>query len=339
MNTKLAALVAFGVVLVVAAGVPGCSSETAQAETASAVDLRPPEPASEGFWARWGDNRGEVSAYRIVTPRYGELRTGVTVLVYVLEEHDRRTWMKNDRSDVPEEFRDVVMKLNETTSFRTGIYAYSVMSSTFSPVGSRGRERFAPVRITFTSQEWCGQVFHSLLPRIDGFEEELRSYFSVEGEQEREVATAPFALYENALLIQLRELDGPFADGGDWRGQLVPSLWRNRTSHQPVAPVEATITRAEDRLPDGTPVNRFTLRYGEIERTFFIEQAEPRRILRWTTSEGEEAELLGTARLTYWQLNHLGDEQYLEQLGLLPSGQPATAASDPAEPDDARPAE
>ena len=315
--TPLAALAAL---TISGALTPGCATDIARAETESPVDLLPSEPASQEFWEAWGDNRGEVSAYRIVTPRYGELREGLTVLVYVLEEHDRRTWIKNDRGEVPEEFRDVVMKLNETTTFRTGIYPYSIMSSTFAPVGSRGRERFAPARIVFSSQEWCGQVYHRLLPQVDRFDEEIRSYFSVEGEDHREVSTVPFALYENGLWIQLRELDGPFANGQNWEGQLVPALWQRRRSHEPLEPVAATITRGEARLDDGTEINRFELQYGDVTRTFDVERAAPRRILRWTSSEGEEAVLLGTDRLTYWQLNNLGDERYLEQIGLLPSG-------------------
>ncbi len=57
---------------------------------------------------------------------------------------------------------------------------------------------------------------------------------------------------------------------------------------------------------------------GGVTRTFDVERAFPRRILGWRTSEGERAELLKTARLTYWRLNAPGDESYLAQLGLKP---------------------
>lgn len=306
----------------------GCVGESSQAEVSSPVTSLPRASASSAFWDHWSDNRGEVSAYSVTTPRYGELRDGTIALVYVLEQADSRTWIKDDRGETPSEHQTIVMKLNEVMSFRTGIYPYRVMTSVFAPVNGIGRERFAPTRITFSSQEWCGQVFQRVMPDIDHFTEEIRSYFSVEGEASSRVDTAPFALYENGLLIQLRELDGPFADGGDWSGQIVPSMWQRRRSHEPLGPVDATITRAEVTEEDGTNLNRFVLRYGDYERTFDVERDQPRRIHRWTTSEGEVAELLGTERLTYWELHNEGDESYLARIGLDANGQPIQTKDD-----------
>ena len=274
-------------------------------------------PASDAFWETWSDGQAELSAYKLTTSRYGELREGSTVLIYVAEEADRRTWIKNDRGDVPASEREVVMKLNHATRFRTGIYPYAVMTSVFSPVGGIGRERFAPTRITLTAQEWCGQVYHRIMPGRESFFSEMRSYFSTDGEHDDLVDTAPYALYEDALLIQLRELDGPFAEGGDWEGDLVPTLWSVRKSHQPLTSVPATITRTEAER-DGAPVTRFVLAYEGATRTFDVERAVPRRVLAWTSADGEQAVLIDTTRLPYWQLNAEGDERYLEQMGLTP---------------------
>ena len=283
---------------------------------AAKPEAYPPEPASPAFWDGWAHGAAELSTYRLTTPRYGELRSGTAVLVYVLEEMDRETWIKNDRDAVPEDRRTVVMKLNHAMQFQTGVYPYNVMTSVFSPVGVLGRERFAPTRIVLTSQEWCGQVYHRVMPRADRFESEMRSYFSSEGERSRNVSTRPYALYEDALLIQLRELDDPFAGGGDWSGDLVPSLWQMRRSHRPLAPVPAAIERSDATLEDGTPVTRFDLRYDGFSRTFDVEQSWPRRVLRWATSEGELAELVATERLRYWEKNAEGDEAYRERFGL-----------------------
>ena len=314
------------IAVVIVAGIAtwavGCVVETIQPAVASGAHELPRESASQEFWEEWSDNQGEVNAYRLVTPRYGELREGTSILVYVLEESDSRTWIKDDQGDVPEENRTIVLKLNEVMSFRTGIYPYRVMTSVFAPVNGIGRERFSPTRIIFTSQEWCGQVYHRVMPEIDRFTSEMRSYFSVEGEETDVVQTEPLALYENGLMIQLRELDGAFANGGDWSGQLIPALWNRRRSHEPLEPIAAAIARSEAQLSDGTPINRFVLRYGEYERTFDVEREGARRILGWRTSEGEEAELLGTARLPYWQLHSLGDERFLEQIGLNREGKP-----------------
>ena len=129
------------------------------------------------------------------------------------------------------------------------------------------------------------------------------------------MATEPLTLYEDALFIQLRELDGPFEGGGDWSGYLVPSLWSTRKAHTPLEPVQATITRSPAER-DGVPVTRFVLTYGSFTWTVDVETAPDHRILGWTTSEGEQATLLRSVRLPYWRLNGNGGEDYLKELGL-----------------------
>lgn len=308
-----------------AARAPAPTAAPAPSAAGRALPTLPAAPArraSEAFLRAWGDGHAEMSGYRAVVSRYGELRPAEVVLVYVTEPLDRRTLIKDD--DAPEERRLPVLKLNASLRFQTGIYPYSVLTSVFSPVDGYGPERFAPVKVTLSAQEWCGHVFHGVWPGADRFVSRGYSYFASEGEADEEVPVAAGALYEDALLIQLRELDGPFAGGGDWSGALVPSLWANRRAHQPLRPVQATITRSR-----AGAVERFALRYGSYTRTFEVEREGARRVLGWTASDGEEARLAGTARLRYWELHGNGDERYRERLGLAPLQQPPAPAPAP----------
>jgi len=227
---------------------------------------------------------------------------------------NKTTLIKDDTGEVRAENKEVVLKLNHTLKFRTGIYPYSIVTSVFSPVGSAGRERFAPVKISFSAQEWCGHVYQMITPTMEAFRSEIHSYFSTEGDAITTTRTEPLTLYEDALFIQLRELDGPFEGGGDWSGYVVPSLWSSRRHHTPLEPVPATITRSDGER-DGTPVTRFVLAYGNFTRTMEVETAPEHRILGWTTSEGEQAALLRTTRLPYWRLNGNDDVDYLKELG------------------------
>jgi hypothetical protein len=308
MKTSLITLSAF--VLAIAAQ-SGCASGSATSGPASA----PAATASSAFWKSWGDGNAELSGYAATVGRYGAPRKGTIVLIYVTEPMDRRVWIKDDAGDVPAADRVNVLKLNDVLKFQTGIYPYSVMTSVFAPVDGLYAERFAPAKISFTSQEWCGQVWRRLLASPASYTDELRSYFHAEGEGYLTVATKPGTLYEDALLIQLRELDGPFAGGKDWSGEIVPALWSSRKAHVPARPVPATIRR-EDARRDGRPVTRFTLAYSGMTRVFDVEKVAPHRILGWTTSDGDDVRLLKTARLPYWKLHDPGGERYLADIGL-----------------------
>ena len=280
-----------------------------------ATPAKPEVTASPAFWTAWGDGKAELSGYAVTTSRYGAPREGRAVLIYVTEPMDRRNWIKDDSGDVPREERVNVLKLNHVLKFQTGIYPYSVMTSVFAPVDGLSAERFAPAKIAMSAQEWCGHVYQKVIARPEAFASELRSYFHAEGDRDTTVKISPGTLYEDALLIQLRELDGPFAGGKDWAGSIVPSLWAQRKRHAALEAVAATIRR-EDATRDGAPVTRFTLAYGSVATTYDVEKAVPRRVLGWKTTEGDETRLLKTARLPYWQLNGQGDEKYLRELGM-----------------------
>ena len=311
-------------VLLFSAGLAACTHRSAAgtAETTAgahpALPARPSARATPDFWRTWGDGKAELSGYRATVMRYGAPREAEIVLVYVTEPLDRATLIKDDEAGtraVP------VLKLNFSEKFQTGIYPYSVMTSVFAPVDGYLPARFGPVKVTLSVQEWCGHVFHGVWVGEREYESQIVSYFASEGEHTETIESGADALYEDALFIQLRELDGAFANGGDWSGPLVPRLWNARRAHVPLRPVAARIVRAHR---DGG-VDRFTLTYASVERSFDVEQTGAKRIVAWSANDGEHAEILQTARLPYWALHDPGNESYREQLGLPAS--PTQAAS------------
>ena len=322
--------IGLGLACVTLVGACGASGAAPGASTGGAATLvphpdfpaRPAHRASREFTAAWSDGKAELSGYRAIVPRYGHLREAELVLIYVTEPMDRRTWIKDD--EVRGADRVDVLKLNASLKFLTGIYPYSVMTSVFAPVDDWGGDRFSPVKITLSAQEWCGHVFAGVWPGRDRLESQVTSYFASEGETHETMTTPAGTLYEDALLIQLRELDGPFAGGHDWHGSIVPTLWGVRRAHEPIRAVAATITRSDARAGD-VDVTRFVLERPGFRRTYDVERAAPHRVIAWQSSDGEDVHILQTARLPYWQLNDPGNETYRDQLGL-----PTTAASEPA---------
>lgn len=270
--------------------------------------VAPAAAASSAFYETWGDGRGEVSTYDLREERYHEVRAGHAVLVFVTEEMNARTHVKVESERTPEEDRVYVIKLNSLRKFTTGLYDYSTMTSTFCAVEPRENHgAFQPLRVTHSTQEWCGQFWQRLDLEPKGWNVSLRSYFESEGDRETTLPD-PNVELEDALWVKIRELDGPFlAPGESVTLPLVPALWELRkTHHAPAAQPVVLRKRDPDTLtgPFGTKLAQvWTWEVGERQVTVWVEADGERRILKWADSNGGRADLLHSERVPYWQLN------------------------------------
>ena len=280
-------------------------------------------PAGAGdFYGHWADGRAELSGYRVVQPRYGEPRQGNEVLVFVTEDVHAATRIKVESPDTPEADRIYVLKLNRMLRFTTGIYDYSMMTSVFSAVEPRrGTRPFAPLRVTFSAQEWCGHVFEEVQVRGGAVLGELFSYFERAGRRSWRLERPPEFVSEDNLLIRIRELGGPMMQEGESRKvMLLPGLWELRLRHRPRELVEAVLSKgrreqveAQGRSREAVP---WTWSYGRRQKTVWVDTEYPHRILRWSDSSGARGELLASVRRPYWNLQALEDEVLRSELGL-----------------------
>ena len=213
---------------------------------ASAVSAAAETP---DFYGHWGDGRAEISSYEVVQSRYGELRQGYGVLIFVTEDINRDTFIKVE-SPTPAEERVYALKLNNVLKFKTGIYDYSVMTSVFSAVeGQQGHEPFELSKITLSAQEWCGHVFEEVQARQGRLQGTLNSYFEREGRQVYELDLPRDFESEDHLLIRIRELKGPImAEGEEREVVLLPSLWSFRVLHKPRGLVRAPTSEYVKRV-------------------------------------------------------------------------------------------
>lgn len=304
-------------------------------------------PAAPSFWGHWGDGRAEVSGYRLKMPRYGQERAGSLVLIYVTEDLSDRLRVKADPGRHPSSDVYPVMKLNAIRKFQTGIYDYSVMTSVFSRVDFAANERPFPLRkLSLSSQEWCGHVYHQVVPPVappavpqpgsaSGWLSTSHSYFDGEADEQRLLPLPPspvVAVAEDELPILLRsyaERRDFLAAGESRKVALLPSLVRARLLHMPLAFTEAVLTRQRAPQVEKTPAGDFSVVVytvtvsggggkGGDAATFHFEAAPPHRLIHYRWDSGEEASLLGSVRLPYWQLHDNGHEALLRQLGLAP---------------------
>jgi len=232
--------------------------------------------SAQDFWSWWGDGKGELSSYKVIVPRYGELREGYSILVFVTEDISRATRIKDDSGKLPASDRVPVLKLNRVVKFTTGLYDYSIMTSTFSSVNAElGRNPFEPLKISFSAQEWCGHVMQMLIPQRDQVELTRHSYFQGEGDQKRNIKLPANAAFEDNLPIWIRELNGEAMVAGQRRElQIFPSSWISRASHQQADFQSGWIMKeageAMSASNGSAPTWRWTWQIGNRKETYWV---------------------------------------------------------------------
>ena len=294
------------------------------AGSSSPVSAASPSASSaelSSFWSHWGDGRAEMNGYRLVQPRYGAPRRGTAVLIYVTEDFSDTLRVKADPGKHPPSDVYPVLKLNAVRDFQTGIYDYNVMTSVFARVAAG----WPLAKVSFSSQEWCGHVYHQLVPRGGSVAGLWHSYFDGEADATEKLAMPAGGVMEDALPILLRGWLGRYLPpAGSHTVPFLPSLLRARLDHRPLSWGKATIAVAAESSSVQVPAGRFDVLTwtvapeGGSRTTYQIEAAPPHRLVRWSSDAGEQAELLGSERLAYWKLNGPGGEEYLKSLGLRP---------------------
>jgi hypothetical protein len=269
------------------------------------------------FDAHWHDGKAELDGYRLTVSRYGQERRGTCVLVYVTEpfSETKRVKVDDPKHNASDTFN--ALKLNIVRDFQTGIYDYNTMVSVF----VRDAD-FSPVKISFTSAEWCGQVYEELRfdpKRITGH---YFSYFEDESGL-RDIENVGDGVAEDNLFVLLRGLRGDYLEpGAKKKVRILPSVYFGRLAHERPRWVEAEIRRSKRTKKIKVPAGKFETTVYEVKMTggrggkFFVEDHYPHRIIRWEMLPDVEAEMTGSERLQYWSLNRNGNESYLKKLGL-----------------------
>lgn len=262
---------------------------------------------SEDFKSYWYAGTAEISSYDLQQARYGEIRKGTAVLVFVTEPMNPA---KQVKEDMPTNASIPVLKLNATRNFNTGIYPYTIMSSTFLPVYTQENA----LKITTSVQEWCGHVYMQLNKRENGYKIASHSYFMTEGDT---TLTLPDMVTEDQLLSQLRFGPEKMPQGSI---QLLPSTVYLRLKHVETAPVQVTAS-----LNSTAAGFEYTIEMPTLDRTvkYTTEKEFPYRILKWTDTYKDGVDYLETTAIlkktiqsAYWNKNGNSDESLRETLGL-----------------------
>jgi len=282
-------------------------------------------PFDAAFDAYWGDQKAELAGYDLKFPRYGQIRTGSAVAIFVTEPFSNEARVKADagRHSSADEFP--VFKLNLVEDFPTGLYDYNLMTSVFVAMKAvNNRPPGTPAKISFSSQEWCGHVYHQVLLDDGAARDELHSYFDGEADQQNKLDLPNNAATEDALPLWARGLAGPYLKPGESvQLPMLRSLKIARLVHRPVVVQAATLERNEKPERVTVPAGEFEAEVRVAKTpdgtwTFWVEREHPHRLIQWTHSSGIEAKLVASDRLTYWQMHDEGMEKSLGKIGFKP---------------------
>lgn len=272
---------------------------------------------SESFSDYWYSGKAELNSYDLKQARYGEIREGQAVLVFVTEDFLVEKQVKKESNTKKPAVS--VLKLNLLKKFNTGIYDYSMMSSVFSPINQS-----KPLKISTSSQEWCGHTWLQINAR-EGFQEiKGYSYFESEADQNFKIKEE----FSEDGLWNLIRIDPKLIEEGEFN--FLPGTQYLRLKHKEIKTYKAQLTKSAYTQNDmhGEKLRLIKLSYPDLNRTLSIiyEEDFPHRIAGWKEvypDAGQNAEPLESIAIRkrqikepYWNLNRQKDSTYRSKLGL-----------------------
>jgi len=258
---------------------------------------------TKDFANYWYTGKAERSTYNLSQNRYGELRKGTATLIFVTENFlaDKQVKADDYRAD-----NILVLKLNSTKKFNTGIYPYSIMQSSFSPIKTKSNV----LKSTASIQEWCGQTYIQVNNRKK-LQIESHSYFASEGDQN---IALPQIITENEIWNLIRLSGTKELPLGEFN--ILPSLEFICLKHTIIKSYKAIGEIKKGNL------TTYLLKIPELKRTLEINfQPEfPFIIENWseeiTPYKPTIAKRITTKLLPYWKMNSNSYEPIRKELGL-----------------------
>ncbi len=274
------------------------------------------------FTKYWYNGKAEINSFNLKQARYGEIRSGEAVLIFVTEDFSNKKLVKLDEPGKSTD-ETPVLKLNFTKQFTTGIYPYHMMASVFSPLKNAVDNK--PIKINCSSQEWCGHTFSQLELKNTNYNWQLHSYFETEGEQDYKIDTC---LTEDGLWNSIRINPNTLPQG---KKIIIPGLLWQRLSHTIMTKEEAVLqlTTNAEFAGDSLGVNMYAIIYPAAKRSLniYFKNEFPYKIIGWKESYpdgfGNNKKILTTIAtlnksimLDYWKHNKNIDSSFRDSLGL-----------------------
>jgi hypothetical protein len=268
-----------------------------------------PQIKPTDFSQYWYKGKAEISSYALNQSRYGSNHDGKTILVFVTEDFNKSKHVKLEQPELQKADKVTVMKLNTMKEFITGIYKYSLMSSVFTPVDRV--EYPHSLKLTASSQEWCGQSFMQANWKGNRFEVQQMSYLESDGDYQKTLARATL---EDEIWTTIR-VAPHLLPVGDIK--MIASSMYLLLNHR-----ENKVYDAKATLVETCYAYTYRVSYPELGRSLEIEfeQYFPYKIIGWKETNGTNdvttARILNTIMSDYWNRHAPLDEMLRTDLDL-----------------------
>lgn len=267
----------------------------------------------------WYQGKAEISTYELSQNRYMDLNPGEVILIFVTEDFLTDKQVKNDRYKNPLSIG--ILKNNKIKRFTTGVYDYSIMTSTFTPVD---RNKYPhTIKVTNSSQDWCGQSFQKV--NLDGeeYRSTLHSYF----EDEADSDNSHDVVFLEDELMNIMRMNPKLLPTGKFK--MMPSLEYLRLKHKPFHSISSEgIKEKYVKGSAGQELMKYKVHMESEKRTLEIiyESSSPYKILEWSIEypsvfDGElrktTARKKGEQFIPYWKNNGIKDTLLRKELDLM----------------------
>jgi len=273
------------------------------------------------FSSYWYSGKAEITSYELKQARYGELHPGKAVLIYVTEPFSLSKQVKVNNYDKNDADQVQVLKCNRVKKFVTGIYPYSLMTSTYTTLNS-----LEPLCLkdVCSVQEWCGQFYMQCNYAISKYKIQSFSYF------EDDVYHNYFidkTWLEDEIWTLIRINPEQLPTG---QIEMIPSSEYIRLMHKEFKPYYANI-KLEKLVNSGLKngLYQYKIEYPDLKRVIkiYFESEFPHKINGWEETYksgwGDRAVVLtSTAKMSnsiltdYWNNNTLSDSILRKKLNL-----------------------
>ncbi len=267
----------------------------------------------------WYQGNAEITTYDLEQARYGEIHQGHSTMIFVTEEFSKSKQVKLDNPGAVPKDAVPILKLNRTSKFNTGLYPYSMMASVFTPID--GKKYPHSLKVSSSSQEWCGHTFMQINEKRGNYAVQLNSYFESEGDRDFKVDKV---LLEDEVWTKLR-IDPKALPTG--KTKILPGTFFSRLKHTAFEVQEANISMSP--VESDASLMAYRIDYPALKRTLTIHFKKdfPHQIHAWEDTYGSgwgagakslttRATLRKSIKTDYWTKNSNADAGMRADLGL-----------------------